>query len=75
MNVDILETNPDWRWYLLFSGGCLILTALVWLFFKQIEVCGLSHSHILHAYGLDQAYCSETFKNRFSRPFQGFYEA
>ena len=40
MNVDILEKNPDWRWYLLFSGGCLTLTVLVWLLFKYSEVCG-----------------------------------
>jgi hypothetical protein len=38
MNVDILESNPDWRWYLLFGGGCLALTALVWLLFKLVWV-------------------------------------
>lgn len=38
MNVDILESNPDWRWYLLFGGGCLALTVLVWLFAKHGDV-------------------------------------
>jgi hypothetical protein len=38
MNVNILENNPDWRWYLLFGGGCLILTVSVWLLFKYGEV-------------------------------------
>lgn len=38
MNVDILESNPDWRWYLLFGGGCLTLTVLVWLIFKYGRV-------------------------------------
>jgi hypothetical protein len=39
MNVDILESNPDWRWYLLFGGGCLALTVIVWLVFKYGQVC------------------------------------
>ncbi|KAH8727040.1 hypothetical protein GQ44DRAFT_704442 [Phaeosphaeriaceae sp. PMI808] len=34
MNVDILRSNPDWRWYLLFGGGLLALTVFVWLLFK-----------------------------------------
>jgi hypothetical protein len=38
MNVDILESNPDWRWYLLFGGGCLTLTVLVWLLAKYGQV-------------------------------------
>ncbi|OAF98488.1 ankyrin, partial [Paraphaeosphaeria sporulosa] len=38
MNVDILQSNPDWRWYLLFSGGCLILTVLVWLLSRHGEI-------------------------------------
>jgi hypothetical protein len=42
MNVDILQSNPDWRWYLLFSGGCLILTVLVWLLSRHGEVRGSS---------------------------------
>lgn len=38
MNVDILESNPDWRWYLLFGGGFVALTVLVWLVFKYGKV-------------------------------------
>ena len=38
MNVDILESNPDWRWYLLFGGGSLMLTVIVWLVFKYGQV-------------------------------------
>jgi hypothetical protein len=38
MNVDILEGNPDWRWYLLFMGSFLLLTIAGWLFFKYFEV-------------------------------------
>lgn len=42
MNVDILESNPDWRWYLLFGGGCLSLTGFVWLLAKYGQV-SVSH--------------------------------
>lgn len=38
MNVDILESNPDWRWYLLFMGSFLFLTTAGWLFAKYFEV-------------------------------------
>jgi hypothetical protein len=38
MNVDILETNPDWRWYILFGGTFLILTIIGWLLFKYCRV-------------------------------------
>lgn len=38
MNVDILESNPDWRWYLLFMGSVLFLTTAGWLFVKYFEV-------------------------------------
>ncbi|KAF2800332.1 hypothetical protein K505DRAFT_228981, partial [Melanomma pulvis-pyrius CBS 109.77] len=38
MNVDILETNPDWRWYLLLGSGFLALTVLGWLLFKYGQV-------------------------------------
>lgn len=40
MNVDILESNPDWRWYLLLSGACLTLTVVAWLLSKYCEVRG-----------------------------------
>jgi hypothetical protein len=39
MNVDILQTNPDWRWYILFGGGFLAFTVLGWLLFKYGQVC------------------------------------
>jgi hypothetical protein len=38
MNVDILESNPDWRWYLPFMGSFLFLTIAGWLFFKYFKV-------------------------------------
>jgi hypothetical protein len=38
MNVDILKTNPDWRWYILFGGGLLTLTIVGWLLFKYGRV-------------------------------------
>ncbi|CVL09207.1 uncharacterized protein FMAN_15451 [Fusarium mangiferae] len=38
MNVNILENNPDWRWYLLFVGTTLLLTIAVWLSFKYVKV-------------------------------------
>ncbi|KAH6884162.1 ankyrin repeat-containing domain protein [Thelonectria olida] len=34
MNVNSLENNPDWRWYVAFSGGTMGLTVLAWLIFK-----------------------------------------
>ncbi|KAF2997583.1 hypothetical protein E8E13_002417 [Curvularia kusanoi] len=39
MNVDILASNPDWRWYILFVSIILAITILGWLLFKygQIE--------------------------------------
>lgn len=39
MNVDILENNPNWRWFLLFAGGALVITFIVWLITKYINVC------------------------------------
>lgn len=26
MNVNVLENNPDWRWYLLFAGASFLVT-------------------------------------------------
>ncbi|EWY83037.1 hypothetical protein FOYG_15113 [Fusarium oxysporum NRRL 32931] len=46
MNVDILENNPDWRWYLLFMGSLLVLTTIGWLFFKYLKVEGWLKAHI-----------------------------
>ncbi|CEI68136.1 unnamed protein product [Fusarium venenatum] len=38
MNVNILEDNPDWRWYLLFVSTILFLTIAVWLLFKYLKI-------------------------------------
>lgn len=38
MNVNILENNPDWRWFMLFLGCLLIVTVVVWLLFKYGQV-------------------------------------
>lgn len=38
MNVDILASNPDWRWYILLGGGFLVVTVLGWLLFKYGQV-------------------------------------
>lgn len=42
MNVNILENNPDWRWYLLVVGTILLLTISVWLLFEYLKVRLLS---------------------------------
>jgi len=39
MNVNILQNYPDWRWYILFGGGFLLITFLAWLLFKHGQVC------------------------------------
>ncbi|KAF4441559.1 ankyrin, partial [Fusarium albosuccineum] len=46
MNVDILEDNPDWRWYLLFVGSLLLLTIVGWLFFKYFQFESWVEKHI-----------------------------
>ncbi|KAF4947140.1 hypothetical protein FSARC_14045 [Fusarium sarcochroum] len=46
MNVDILENNPDWRWYLLFVGSILLLTITGWLFSKYFEAERWVEAHI-----------------------------
>ncbi len=37
MNVDILESDPGWWWYLVFAGGTSTLTLGVWIAFKRNE--------------------------------------
>ena len=39
MNVDILENNPDWRWFILVVGASLALSFLGWLAAKYTQVC------------------------------------
>ncbi|KAH8672253.1 cora-like Mg2+ transporter protein-domain-containing protein [Ilyonectria robusta] len=34
MNVDILESNPYWWWYIPFAVGTMLITATVWIIFK-----------------------------------------
>ncbi|KAL3303002.1 ankyrin repeat-containing protein [Colletotrichum asianum] len=34
MNIDILDPNPPWYWYLPFAGVTILLTSAVWLIFK-----------------------------------------
>ncbi|KAJ5538533.1 hypothetical protein N7494_008012 [Penicillium frequentans] len=36
MNVNLLQDNPDWRWYILFGGLTLVFTAALWLITKCI---------------------------------------
>ena len=38
MNVNLLEDNPDWKWYLLFAGGLMLLTLIGWLMSKHYPV-------------------------------------
>lgn len=37
MNVDILQSNPRWRLYLVFAAGTTTLTLVVWIAFKRNE--------------------------------------
>jgi hypothetical protein len=41
MNVNLLQNNPDWRWYILFVAVLLLLTLTGWLVFKYNPVSGL----------------------------------
>ncbi|KAB2105292.1 hypothetical protein AG0111_0g7058 [Alternaria gaisen] len=38
MNVNILKDNPDWRWFLLAAGICLVSTICGWLIFKYCPI-------------------------------------
>ncbi|KAE8376541.1 ankyrin repeat-containing domain protein [Aspergillus bertholletiae] len=38
MNVDILQNNPDWRWYILCSTLCLLSTVAIWVSFKFLNI-------------------------------------
>jgi Mg2+ and Co2+ transporter CorA len=37
MNVNLLESNPGWWWYLPFAFGTTTLTFAVWIIFKRSE--------------------------------------
>ncbi|GKZ59817.1 hypothetical protein AnigIFM49718_006136 [Aspergillus niger] len=30
MNVNALQSNPDWRWYIVFGAASLLLTYALW---------------------------------------------
>lgn len=38
MNINLLEDNPDWKWYILFGCVSLVITGVLWLFSKWIPV-------------------------------------
>lgn len=40
MNVDILKSNPHWWIYIAFAAGTMILTLVVWILFKRINLEG-----------------------------------
>lgn len=44
MNVNLLQSNPDWRWYLLFAGSSLVLTGALWMASKFFPVRPFSES-------------------------------
>ncbi|KAJ3536429.1 hypothetical protein NM208_g6716 [Fusarium decemcellulare] len=46
MNANVLENNPDWRWYLLFLGSLLLVTIVGWLFFKYLQAESWVERHI-----------------------------
>lgn len=50
MNIDLLQDNPDWRWYLLFGFLSLLLTGLLWSISKCAPV-----STIILIYTTDDA--------------------
>ncbi|KAF3399901.1 Ankyrin repeat domain-containing protein 50 [Penicillium rolfsii] len=36
MNVDLLQDNPDWRWFILFASVSLVITGVTWFISKCI---------------------------------------
>ena len=38
MNVNLLQDNPDWRWFILFGFMSLVTTGILWLVSKCIPV-------------------------------------
>lgn len=43
MNVNLLENNPDWRWYLAIGALFLLLTVAIWIIFKAFSVSSPTH--------------------------------
>lgn len=62
MNVNILENNPDWRWYLPFVASSLILSIIGWLVFKYNPVSHLALIYVLLTN--DQAQTMEAWFDR-----------
>jgi drug/metabolite transporter (DMT)-like permease len=46
MNVNLLQDNPDWRWYILFGVLSLVITAILWLISKSIPVGNLALGYV-----------------------------
>lgn len=38
MNVNLLQDNPDWRWYILFGCLSLVMTVAIWVLSKCLPV-------------------------------------
>lgn len=38
MNVNLLENNPSWKWYLIVAAPLLVLVLGVWILFKYLPV-------------------------------------
>jgi len=45
MHVNVLEGNPDWRWYILFAAFCTVLRGALWKVFHPFV--GILRSLIL----------------------------
>ncbi|KAF9888944.1 hypothetical protein FE257_008113 [Aspergillus nanangensis] len=45
MNVNLLENNPDWRWYILFGTLSFVFTGALWLVSKALPK-GLSRDYL-----------------------------
>lgn len=63
MNVNLLQDNPDWRWYILFGGLTLVFTAALWLITKCIPVGILAPYYVtaradIHSLASSAKYCS-----------------
>lgn len=37
MNVNALQNNPDWRWYIVFGAASLFLTYALWKVSDQVS--------------------------------------
>lgn len=44
MNVNALQSNPDWRWYIVFGAASLLLTYALWKVSDQVSSSCLGNS-------------------------------